>query len=171
MLLLNNRKVVGIFVVPVLFSVGVLFYVQSVLEARSQADSVRFTDAETGFDEVGEISLMNDLSTLDRGLSVQEVAIATSLPPIPEPIINGRTQWAAYWQPMNEQEFAVYGNPIPSFEPRKVGIQIGHWQRENAPEELAAFVIILEPMFLDTQRQLWCMKLDFWSKVILRRKE
>jgi N-acetylmuramoyl-L-alanine amidase len=39
---------------------------------------------------------------------------------------------------MNSQELAVYGNPIPPFTPRKVGIQIGHWQRENAPEELAA---------------------------------
>jgi hypothetical protein len=100
---------------------------------------VRYTDTEAGFDEVGEERKVTDehRHALERHLTQGEVTNATSLPPIPEPIINGRTAWTVYWQPMSEIEQPVYGKPIGPFDPPRVGIQIGHWQRENAPDELA----------------------------------
>lgn len=63
---------------------------------------------------------------------------ATSLPPIPEPQNEeGRTRWAAYWEDMTPLEYAVYGPRERAPGPARVGIQVGHWQRENLPEELS----------------------------------
>lgn len=62
----------------------------------------------------------------------------TYLPPIPEPTNpDGRTRWAAYWEPMTAEEYAVYGPTERTAGPPRVGIQVGHWQRENLPEELS----------------------------------
>ncbi|MBY0538122.1 N-acetylmuramoyl-L-alanine amidase [Patescibacteria group bacterium] len=62
----------------------------------------------------------------------------TYLPPIPEPTNpDGRTRWAAYWEPMNAEEYAVYGPTTRPAGPPRVGIQAGHWQRENLPNELS----------------------------------
>lgn len=62
----------------------------------------------------------------------------TYLPPIPEPMNDeGRTRWAAYWEPMTPEEYAVYGPRDRAPGPARVGIQVGHWQRDNLPEELA----------------------------------
>ncbi|MBY0310320.1 N-acetylmuramoyl-L-alanine amidase [Patescibacteria group bacterium] len=61
----------------------------------------------------------------------------TYLPPLPEPLNEeGRTRWAAYWEPMTPEEESVYGPRERLPGPPRVGIQVGHWQREALPEEL-----------------------------------
>jgi hypothetical protein len=82
----------------------------------------RFSDSEAGFEDgMGETILS------DNWYQNIDITTATSLPPIAEPRVDDRIQWATYWQPMTEIEQAIYGKPIGPFEPRRVGIQVGHW--------------------------------------------
>ncbi len=100
----------------------------------------RYSSHEVGFEEVvNPVQDETSTTTTEAFLERPEETIlnATSLPPIPEPMRNGRTQWAAYWQPFSPEEAAVYGEPIGPFSPSRVGIQVGHWQRSNLPEELS----------------------------------
>jgi hypothetical protein len=80
----------------------------------------------------------NEVNHSGEIIGYQGVTTTTYLPPIPEPRQpDGRTRWAAYWEPMTSEEFAVYGPRAREGGPPRVGIQVGHWQRESAPEELA----------------------------------
>lgn len=134
----NYKKVFASIAGVVLVLGGYLAY-QNFVVATADIPALRYSETEPGFDEVGDVGefTAEHQHALDRHMTEGEVINATSLPPIPEPIINGRTAWAAYWQPFNEIEAQVYGTSIGPFDPPRVGIQIGHWQREDAPDELA----------------------------------
>lgn len=82
---------------------------------------LRFSDTEPDFSE---------RQALAQGTTT------TSLPPIPEPLINGRVQWGAYWSDMNLEEKQVYGTLTRPEGPPRVGIQAGHWKLDEVPEEL-----------------------------------
>ncbi len=60
------------------------------------------------------------------------------LPPIPVPTNNGRIAWGAYWSDMTPNEKRVYGSYVRKDEPKRVGLQVGHWKISEAPNELKA---------------------------------
>lgn len=95
----------------------------------------RFSDTEPEFEPVPAVIPGN----LPAAEFEEEEAATTSigsLPAIPEPMQNGRIRWASYWVDMTPEELAVYGKaPVRSGPPR-VGIQAGHWNLEEVPEEL-----------------------------------
>lgn len=126
-----------VFIVTALLAVFFWFHYHEI--GRTAAVD-RYSNHEIGFEEIlnpneVEVNDSEDEAFLER--SEVPLSNATSLPPIPEPIRDGRTQWAAYWQPFSPEEAAVYGRPIGPFTPPRVGIQVGHWQRSNLPEELS----------------------------------
>jgi len=139
-----SRRQVTVIIISTMMLVGgsyFLLFDSLPAEVDSDSRSERVSDSELGFDEVGNLSELTPehMEALRRDIGSNDIATATSLPPIPEPIrADGRTNWAVYWQPMSELEKQVYGSPVGSFSPRRVGIQVGHWQREDAPDELAA---------------------------------
>ncbi|MES2668268.1 MAG: N-acetylmuramoyl-L-alanine amidase [Patescibacteria group bacterium] len=82
-------------------------------EVSSQRE-VHFSDTEPGFTEP-----------------------LSSLPPILEPMLDGRVRWSAYWEDMTADELRVYGTLPPREGPLRVGIQAGHWRLDEVPLELA----------------------------------
>jgi len=96
----------------------------------------RVSDREAEFE--GEYGGEESPVTPGEVISFVVSTTATSLPPIPEPKgTDGRTRWAAYWEDMTPLEYAVYGLRERAPGPPRVGIQVGHWQRNNLPAELA----------------------------------
>ena len=128
-----NHKIIGGGIA--LVSVGILTFFLHDTTASTTNEEVgdaRFSETEQGFEEV-----IGETVVSDGWYQNIDIRTATSLPPISEPRVDGRIQWATYWQPMTAIEQAVYGDPIGPFEPKRVGIQVGHWQRDSLPEELA----------------------------------
>lgn len=100
---------------------------------ESAPEAATYVESEAGFDGSAAPA------TVDDSGEPAVVAATTTryLPPIPEPENeDGRTRWSAYWEPMTPEELLVYGprERVPG--PAQVGIQVGHWQLENVPEEL-----------------------------------
>lgn len=96
----------------------------------------RFSDTEPEFDPVPTV-IPGNLPAME--FEEEESATTTaviSLPAIPEPMQNGRVRWASYWVDMTPEELAVYGTAPTRSGPPRVGIQAGHWNLAEVPEEL-----------------------------------
>lgn len=96
----------------------------------TDALSPDFTQNEAGFEEVVDVRL-EELSDEELRLLI---AKESQVMPIEE---NGRIRWSRFWQPFTATEAALYGKKVREPGPIRVGVQIGHYQNDEVPEELS----------------------------------
>lgn len=115
--------------------VVVLFIAGAWYAIASDYFTPRFSDTEAGFEETPVVIPEEEPENVEFEEETEPAPIF-SLPPILEPMQNGRVRWSAYWQDMTREEEAVYGTWKRPPGPLRVGLQAGHWKLDEVPEEL-----------------------------------
>jgi len=97
---------------------------------------LRYSDTEVGFGTIvtepnNESSVLTIFDTLSA--SPEETALVYEEERNPE---TGRIRWSRYWLPFSPEEERLYGSWQRPEGPLRVGIQAGHAELENVPEEL-----------------------------------
>lgn len=99
--------------------------------AAMPAPTADFVETEAGFEEVIDV----DLSSLSETELRELVAAESSTMPYERE--DGRIYWSNYWLPFTPAEAELYGRIVREPGPPRVGVQIGHWQNYQVPEELS----------------------------------
>lgn len=116
-----------------LISIGILFIAIGGWWYWSYFKEVRYSDTEAGFEEVPSAS--QEERSIENGQGLSEM-----LPPMGPAVewitSDGRVRWGEYWREFTPEEKMYYANWQRPPGPLRVGLQVGHWQLADVPEEL-----------------------------------
>jgi hypothetical protein len=93
-----------------------------------RAPEVRFSDTEKEFEE-----------TEDEHEESEDAGILPEISPVAPPA-QARSPfvgWGRYWVDFSPEEERLYGNWKRPEGPMRVGLQVGHWKNDEAPDELS----------------------------------